>query len=243
MSDNNSSGTNSSDNTSGGSTRAVSVVELSDRIQSVLRDRGITFSLKESGGSESEHIVLELPGERKLKTTVLLTVSKPGVRVEAFVCRHPDENFEGVYRFLLKRNRRMYGVAYTIDNIADIYLVGRMSAESVSADELDRVLGQVLEAADGDFNTILEIGFLTSIRREWAWRSSRGESLRNLLAFEHLIDLETMPSKGEPIPSQYAPTRTADSSSPDAGAGVASVNDSGGTSDVSVTDLAGSPGE
>jgi hypothetical protein len=52
---------------------------------------------------------------------------------------------------------------------------------------LDRVLGQVVEAADGDFNTLLEIGFASSIRREWAWRVSRGESLDNLAAFAHLV--------------------------------------------------------
>ncbi|MGJ0117998.1 YbjN domain-containing protein [Williamsia sp. MIQD14] len=173
--------------------RPPGIVEQSDSLQKALRERGVTFALKNSGGADTEHLVIELPGERKLKTTVLLTVGKPGVRVEAFVCRRPDENHEGVYKFMLKRNRRMYGVAYTIDNIGDIYLVGRFSAESVTPDELDRVLGQVLEAADGDFNTLLELGFYTSIRREWAWRVSRGESLKNLLAFEHLIDEESLP--------------------------------------------------
>ena len=53
--------------------------------------------------------------------------------------------------------------------------------------ELDRVLGQVLEAADGDFNTLLELGFASSIRREYAWRIDRGESTANLRAFEHLF--------------------------------------------------------
>ncbi|MGU3291901.1 YbjN domain-containing protein [Williamsia sp. M5A3_1d] len=173
--------------------RPPGIVEQSDSLQKALRERGITFALKNSGGADTEHLLIELPGERKLKTNVLLTVGKPGVRVEAFVCRRPDENHEGVYKFMLKRNRRMYGVAYTIDNIGDIYLVGRFSAESVTSDELDRVLGQVLEAADGDFNTLLELGFYTSIRREWAWRVSRGESLKNLLAFEHLIDEESLP--------------------------------------------------
>ena len=42
------------------------------------------------------------------------------------------------------------------------------------------MLGQVLEAADGDFNTLLELGFATSIRREYAWRTERGESTANL---------------------------------------------------------------
>ncbi|OFB42941.1 histidine kinase [Mycolicibacterium sp. (ex Dasyatis americana)] len=133
-------------------------------------------------------IVVELPGERKLKTNTILSIGEHSVRVEAFVCRKPDENFEGVYRFLLKRNRRLYGVAYTLDNVGDIYLVGRMALHSVTAEEIDRVLGQVLEAVDSDFNTLLELGFRSSIQKEWEWRVSRGESLKNLEAFEHLID-------------------------------------------------------
>jgi hypothetical protein len=78
-------------------------------------------------------------------------------------------------------------VAYTVDKLGDIYLVGHVSLASVTPDELDRLLGQVLEAADGDFNTILEIGFAGSIQREYEWRVSRGESLANLKAFEHLL--------------------------------------------------------
>jgi hypothetical protein len=104
------------------------------------------------------------------------------------VCRKPDENFEGVYKYLLRRNRRLYGVAYTLDKIGDIYLVGRLSEQSVTPEELDAVLGQILEAADYDFNVLLGLGFLTSIKREWAWRVSRGESLRNLEPFRHLIE-------------------------------------------------------
>ncbi|QDQ98264.1 YbjN domain-containing protein [Tomitella fengzijianii] len=136
---------------------------------------------------EGPHFVLTLPGERKLKTTCLLTVGMHGVRVEAFVARHPDEDHAAVYKWLLRRNRHLFGVHYTIDKIGDVYLVGRISMDALGSDELDRVLGQVLEAADGDFNTILELGFHTSIRREWRWRTVRGESLRNLAAFEHLV--------------------------------------------------------
>ena len=46
----------------------------------------------------------------------------------------------------------------------------------------------VLEAADAHFNELLAIGFLTSMQKEWDWRVSRGESLRNLEAFRSLLD-------------------------------------------------------
>ncbi|WP_327121338.1 YbjN domain-containing protein [Nocardia sp. NBC_01730] len=157
-------------------------------IDETLRDREIEYTRP---GEET--FVVTLPGERKLATTVLLTVGKHGVRVESFVCRKPDENFEGVYKFLLRRNRRLYAVAYTLDRVGDIYLVGRLATHAVTSDELDRVFGQILEAVDADFNTLLELGFAESIRKEWKWRVSRGEPLNNLRAFEHLVDSADKP--------------------------------------------------
>jgi hypothetical protein len=54
--------------------------------------------------------------------------------------------------------------------------------------ELDRILGSVLSNADESFNAILELGFASSIRREWEWRISRGESTRNLEAFRGWLE-------------------------------------------------------
>ena len=165
-------------------------MSLYDVIEHALDERDLVYTRHEGAHGGLPGLIVELPGERKLKTNTILSIGEHSVRVEAFVCRRPDENFEGVYKFLLKRNRRLYGVAYTLDNVGDIYLVGRMALESVTADEIDRVLGQVLEAVDQDFNTLLELGFRTSIQKEWAWRVSRGESLKNLDAFQHLIDAD-----------------------------------------------------
>jgi len=41
----------------------------------------------------------------------------------------------------------------------------------------------VLSYSDENFNQALSIGFASSIRKEWAWRVKRGESLANLAAF------------------------------------------------------------
>jgi len=132
--------------------------------------------------------VVTLPGTRKLATTCSLAVGEHAVTLNAFVARHPDENHAEVHRWLLERNARMYGMAFTIDKLGDIYLVGRIPLRALDGEELDRLLGCVLEYADGSFNPILERGFATSIRREHAWRVSRGESTANLAAFAHLLE-------------------------------------------------------
>ena len=132
--------------------------------------------------------LVTLPGERRHRTLVWLVVGAHDLLVESFVCRAPDENREGVYRFLLQRNAKLRTVAYSLDADGDIHLVGRLSLAGLSVGELDTLLGVVLSTSDEDFNQILERGFASAIRREWAWRASRGESLRNLQAFRHLID-------------------------------------------------------
>ncbi len=82
----------------------------------------------------------------------------------------------------------MYGVAFAVDRSGDIYLSGRVSLSGVTAEEVDRLVGSVLAYSDESFNTILELGFASSIRKEWRWRLSRGESTANLEAFRGLLE-------------------------------------------------------
>jgi Putative bacterial sensory transduction regulator len=132
--------------------------------------------------------VVTLPGTHKLKTVVNLIAGEHALRIEAFVMRQPDENREELWAWLLRRNARMYGVAFSIDTAGDVYLTGRVSLNGLDDDELDRLLGSVLTYADESFDTMLEIGFGSAIRREWDWRVKRGESLANLRAFAHFAE-------------------------------------------------------
>jgi hypothetical protein len=152
-------------------------------IEATLAEREIEFER-----TDDASFVVTLPGTHKLKTVVNLIVGVHALRVEAFVMRQPDERREELWAFLLQHNARMYGVSFAIDKVGDVYLTGRTPLHAVTPDELDRLLGSVLTYADDYFDTMLEIGFSSAIRREWAWRVSRGESLANLAAFSHLID-------------------------------------------------------
>lgn len=129
-----------------------------------------------------------LPGEKKLQTAVRLDVGQHALGVHAFVCRRPDENHEQVWRWLLERNLKMYAVSFAVDRLGDIYLDARLPLAAIDADELDRLMGSVLSSADESFNAILELGFASSIRKEWEWRKSRGEPTHNLDAFRGWLE-------------------------------------------------------
>jgi hypothetical protein len=152
-------------------------VTVHDVIEAVLHDNDVQFERVDDA------FVVNLPGTRRLKTACWLRVGEHALSVEAFVVRKPDENVEQFYRYLLEHNARMYAVAWSVDSRGDVYLTGRLPLSSVSPAEIDRILGAVLEYADGSFNALLQLGFGSSIRREWAWRVKNGESLANLAAF------------------------------------------------------------
>ena len=136
--------------------------EIGRLIESVCADRELSC---EPTGEFSYAVTL--PGTNKLRTICNLIIGDYALRIEAFVMRQPDERREELYTWLLQRNARMYGVAFAVDAVGDVYLTGRVSLASLTEDELDRLLGAVLTYADESFNTMLEIGFGTAIRREW----------------------------------------------------------------------------
>jgi len=157
--------------------------EAADTIRKALADGELDW--EETGEGVFDVV---LPGQRKLQTPVRLEVGPHALSVHAFVCRRPDENFEAVYRWLLERNLRMFGVAFALDALGDIFLDARLPLTVVTADELDRLLGSVLTYADDSFNQILELGFASSIRKEWEWRIANGESTANLEAFRGWLE-------------------------------------------------------
>ena len=150
-------------------------------IENFLNDQKIDF--EKSGNT----FLVTLPGEKKLQTHCALIVGDHSLSINAFVIRKPDENEAAVHHWCMTKNASMYGLAYAINELGDIYLVGRLPLDAVNPQELDRILGSVLQYSDSAFNPLLELGFANAIRREWAWRVSRGESLANLNAFSHLI--------------------------------------------------------
>lgn len=157
--------------------------EIAAIIESTLKESEIEYHRL-----GDDHFAADLPGTRRLKTACHLKVGDHSLQISAFVMRHPDENHEDLWAYLLMKNARSYLVSWSIDKVGDVYVTGRLPLTAVTPDEIDRILGTVLEMADDGFNPMLEIGFATSIKREWEWRVKRGESLKNLEAFQGFVE-------------------------------------------------------
>ena len=151
-------------------------------IEEFLDSHDLDFERKDENS-----FLITLPGEKKLQTHCALIVGDHSLSINAFVIRKPDENEGAVHAWCLGKNASLYGIAFAINDVRDIFLVGRLPLSAVSEREIDRLVGAVLQVSDSSFNPLLELGFANAIRREWAWRVSRGESLANLKAFEHLL--------------------------------------------------------
>ena len=95
----------------------------------LLDNAGIEFDAPE--GKDSVAVIL--PGTRRLKTVALLIPGQNYLRIEAFVCRAVEEKQADVYRFLLQKNNKAFGVAYTLDANNDIYLAGYLPASLLAS--------------------------------------------------------------------------------------------------------------
>ena len=147
----------------------------------ILDDAGFAYEHPRPGA-----YLVRLEGSHRLATMCWLVAGAHSLLVEAFFLRRPDSDPGALHAYLLDRNASMYGVHFAVDGLGDVYLVGRLPLAAVTPEEVDRLLGCVLTYSDGFFDRALELGFADAIRREWAWRSSRGESTANLAAFAHL---------------------------------------------------------
>jgi Putative bacterial sensory transduction regulator len=159
----------------------AAVTEAGRRLGEILAELEVGHESPQPGA-----YLVRLEGQHKLATMTWLIAQAHSLHVEAFFCRQPDENHAEFYRFLLERGSAMFGVHFALDPVGDVYLVGRLPLSSITAAEIDRLLGCVLSYSDDNFDQALMLGFASSIRREHAWRVKRGESLANLQAFARL---------------------------------------------------------
>lgn len=115
-----------------------------------------------------------LRGDHKRTIPVLFSLGATTLEVQSFFVRAPDENEADLYRFLLRRNLRTYMLRFALHPDGDVLLVAVVPNAAVTPELVDRLLGQLLVAADEAFDQALRLGFATYIEREQAWRARNG---------------------------------------------------------------------
>ena len=135
-------------------------------LAATLDDLGLSYERTAPGA-----YLVRLEGAHRLATMTWLVIGDHALTVEAFFMRKPEDNEAETYRFLMQRNARTYGVGFSCDVLGDVFISGRLPLAAVTPDELDRLLGCVLEYSDGTFDAAVQLGFASSIERERAWRA------------------------------------------------------------------------
>ncbi|MFP3882876.1 MAG: YbjN domain-containing protein [Actinomycetota bacterium] len=96
--------------------------------------------------------------ETRDATTVWFTVGERSLEFEAYVLPEPRTP-AGVHRLALKRNARAWRCFFALDAENAVVLRGRLAADRVTVQELDRVLGEVYETIELAFRPMVRAGF------------------------------------------------------------------------------------
>ncbi len=91
-------------------------------------------------------------------TTVWFDVGERSLTFEAYVIPSPLSPQE-VHRQALVRNARAWRCFFALDGEGAVVLRGRLAADMVTVDELDRVLGEVFETIELAFRPMVRSGF------------------------------------------------------------------------------------
>jgi Putative bacterial sensory transduction regulator len=102
---------------------------------------------------------VRLAGEERTTFTIWFTLGQRTLQYETFFLPAPEENPEAFYEHLLRRNRRLYGVAFCIGEEDATFLAGQRGNRTIDRAELDHILGSLYAYVEQCFRPALRLGF------------------------------------------------------------------------------------
>lgn len=102
---------------------------------------------------------VRVTGEDKDVYSVWFTLDQRTLHYETYFMPAPEENVEDCLAQLLRRNSKLYGLAFAIGQEDAVYLMGQLGNDAVGPDELDRILGTIYATVELCFRAALRIGF------------------------------------------------------------------------------------
>ena len=102
---------------------------------------------------------LRLGGVDKEITTIWFELGQRTLRYETYVMPYPEENHAALFEMLLRRNHHLVGAHYALGIEEAVFLRGEIGLGSLSAGELDRIVGTLFAEVERSFRSLLAIGF------------------------------------------------------------------------------------
>jgi hypothetical protein len=107
---------------------------------------------------------VRLKGEEREIIAVWLTLGQRTLQYETYVMPAPEENHAELYEYLLRRNEKLYGLAFSIGDEDAIYLRGQLAVAAVERADLDRILGSLYVSVERFFRPAMRIGYASRFR-------------------------------------------------------------------------------
>lgn len=97
--------------------------------------------------------------ETRDMTTVWFDVGQRTVSIEAYVLPKPPRQAEEVFRQALVRNAGTRRMAFAVDRIGDLVIVGKIPLEHLSIEEMELALGEVYDLIELSFPGLVRAAF------------------------------------------------------------------------------------
>jgi len=113
----------------------------------------------ERGEPSERRWYVRVLGESKDIFTIWFTLRQRTLQFETYVIPAPEENEAQFYEHLLRRNRKITGMAFCIGDEDAVFLAGSLPVHAIDEGELDRILGSMYAYVEQFFRPALRIGF------------------------------------------------------------------------------------
>jgi len=135
---------------------------LEARIDTWLRaelDGNPIVAAVERGTPEERRWYVRINGESKDVYSIWFTLRQRTFAYETYVLPAPEEDHARFYEHLLRRNRKLHGMAFCIGEEDAVFLAGSLPVGALDEGELDRILGSMHACVEQCFVPALRIGF------------------------------------------------------------------------------------
>ena len=118
----------------------------------------------ERGEGDEPRWFIRVHGEEKEVFSVWFLLRQRSLFVETYVLPAPEENAAQVFEYLLRRNLRIFGMAFAIGEEDALYLKGEIHNRDVTEAELDRLLGTAYLQTEQCFRPAMRLAFASKFR-------------------------------------------------------------------------------